>query len=832
MLHNQPKKRRCSYCRYIGHTKRQCLVLRAHSSDGILESGEDKPLLIKEAKITNKINPTKNIPIQTYGEIKQSKYIVNLQEKKSNHWESVEAYAPEAALAQPFREKIDFGGIVARANIEVVEKKQNKEKLMAISAKVNKFFKAYSLGNLRLFSTRIIEKIVFSAKKIMAAKRFAPLSLAFALVVSLPFPAIGYVDKVTKDTHTVVEESANGFLALQSSTMAAFRADLPQAESDLTKALQSFSSAENFLKNDHELLTSILSVLPVVGSQLESRTALLDAGQHLALGNTYLMKGVERASENQEIVLTDRIGIIRDHLKSALPQYKSALAKLAEVDIKTIPTEYQTAFTQFRLLFAAIVDDLGNVIELANALEIGFGSDSFKRYLIVFQNHHELRPTGGFMGSYAIVDIQKGKILKIEIPPGGTYDLQGQLEVTVKPPLPLQLVNGRWEFQDANWFPDFSASAKKIEWFYSHGRGTSVDGVIAINASVLERLLRVLGPIDQEKYHLLLTSDTVLSSIENVVENGEDKAANRPKAILSDLFSELIEVFRTVKPIDALRLLTELHDSMNQKEIQMYFDDSSVQKIFHRYGWTGEIAPTPLGQDYLSVSIANVQGQKSDAVVDQVIDHQAVVSEDGTVENTVVMRRTHHGDSGGMYGVPNMTYVRIYVPEGAELVSAGGFVFPPDASFHVPEEWYTDDMDLANIEREVSVDPKTGTRVTREFGKTSFGNWVLTKPGETSDVFFTYRLPHRLDMQSEHAAAAPFWQSLVLGSEPKRFSSYYLTLQKQSGTNPIINTRVIYPSSWSPVWKSDEVIDMAKNGTVASFSLTSDKKIGVIMQHQ
>jgi hypothetical protein len=122
--------------------------------------------------------------------------------------------------------------------------------------------------------------------------------------------------------------------------------------------------------------------------------------------------------------------------------------------------------------------------------------------------------------------------------------------------------------------------------------------------------------------------------------------------------------------------------------------------------------------------------------------------------------------------------------------------------------------------------------VTREFGKTSFGNWVLTKPGETSDVFFTYRLPYHLDMQSGQAASVPLWQSLVLGSEPKRFSSYYLTLQKQSGTNPIVNTRVIYPSSWSPVWKSDEVIDMAKNGTVASFPLISDKQIGVIMQHQ
>ena len=534
-----------------------------------------------------------------------------------------------------------------------------------------------------------------------------------------------------QDADAVVAESTNGFLALQSSTLAAVRADIPQAGVDLTNALQAFSAAEGLLNDEHSFLTSVLSVLPIVGPQVESRRLLLEAGQYLAFGNTYLVKGMESSSADPDIPFTDRIEIIRDHLQATIPQYKSALARLAKVDIAAVPVEYQGTFADWRVLFAAVVDDLGSVVELSNALAEAFGTDSFRRYLIVFQNHHELRPTGGFMGSFAIVDVQKGKILNVEIPSGGTYDLQGQLDTFVAPPLPLQLVNGRWEFQDANWFPDFAVSAQKIEWFYSHGRGRTVDGVIAVNASVLERLLRVLGPIEHEKYALLLKSDTVLTDLEQTIATGVDREANQPKAILSSLLSELVEVLQTVKPADALRLLTELHDGMNQKEVQMYFNDVKLQDTFRRYGWTGELAPLAPARDYLSVVVANLQGEKSDAVVEQTIEHQAVIASDGTVEDTVVVRRIHRGGNS-FYAKPNISYLRLYVPEGAELLSAGGFTFPPESAFHVPESWNVADHDLQTYEHEEALHVETGTRISQEFGKTAFGNWVQTLPGETS----------------------------------------------------------------------------------------------------
>ena len=37
------------------------------------------------------------------------------------------------------------------------------------------------------------------------------------------------------------------------------------------------------------------------------------------------------------------------------------------------------------------------------------------------------------------------------------------------------------------------------------------------------------------------------------------------------------------------------------------------------------------------------------------------------------------------YGGNNVDYVRVYVPEGAELLDAGGFNYPPEEVFNVPE---------------------------------------------------------------------------------------------------------------------------------------------------
>ncbi len=747
-------------------------------------------------------------------------------------WE-VSAFQEKPAVKQSWV-KADFAEMVRKANYES-RLFGGQARIMNHELKIKTKIKNTEVKQiLNKYYTKIIQKFSSFSFKFpdfqINYRKLAYCSVALFLLVTLPFPATGYYNKIKDDSAKAVEESTNAFLALQSSTVAAFQANIPQAEHDLNIALNSFGNADDILSKEHQALVYVASLVPVVGREISGRQRLLEAGHYLALGNTYLVKGVKE-SEDSKMPMTDRINLLAEHLRGAIPHYQKALENLSAVDMKIVPVEYQKSFSEFKLLFAGLIDDLNDLTDLSQMVDSVFGGEQLKRYLLAFQNNNELRPTGGFMGSFAVLDIQKGKIMGLDLPGGGTYDLQGQLDVFVKPPLPMQLVNTRWEFQDSNWFPDFSASAKKTEWFYEHGRGSTVDGVIAINASVLERLLKVIGPLENQEHGLQLSNINALDSLQSEIEKNKEK--NQPKEVLIDLAEQFLNQMSSLKTTNVIRLLAELNEALAEKEIQLYFNDNSVQQLAREFGWTGELTKISAGQDYLAVVGANLQGQKSDAKIKQVIEHQAVVKEDGSIVDTVIIHRKHLGIPGEpFYGVNNIQYLRVYVPLGSQLLSAGGFSYPPEDAFKVPENWYKKDIDLSNYEKEIGIHAQSGTRITEEFGKTAFGNWAIVAPGEATSIYFTYRLPFKSEKQKTlkyGASEVAALRKILIGQE-KNVSHYSLLVQKQSGTKSDFYSRIIYPENWSPVWQENSDLELAGNGAEFSTILNNDTVIGLVMQ--
>jgi len=765
--------RPCSVCQKIGHIKTDCPVAEARA-----------------------IRAT-HVPVHFSRKPRQSAHVVTLSQKKSINSPLNFPIFSEITPEQPKRVVIDFASLVKKANRNEAEPNQDIDSESSDIVSKKSFLKRIAASYIEFCARLELRFFVWTA---------------FALVVLLlvPYPAFSYYQKLRHDSNYLVSESVNAFLSLQSSTAAALATNLPQAQLDLNVALNSFGNVEAMIEKEHRALIYIASILPVVGEKVVSRQHILAAGHMVALGNTYLVKGIgEAAASSSKADFLERMNILKIHIRGAVPQYQNALMELAQVKSQTLPVEYQNSFADFKVLFAGLIGDLQKMTSVITGLETVLGSDSPRRYLLVFQNHHELRPTGGFIGSMAILDVQRGKIMNLEVPPGGSYDLQGQLDTFVKPPLPLQIANPRWEFQDANWFPDFPASAQKIAWFYKHSRDSTVDGVIAVNASVLERILKVIGPLQNDHYQLQLTAADALEKLQTEVETGEDKALNRPKAIIGDVFHQLINNAGVINSGQIISLVSELGTALTQKEIQIYTVDSAAQKKFSELGWTGEITATLPTQDYLMVVNTNLGGAKSDARITDEIEHQAVVQPDRSIVDTVIIRRKHSGNpSDALYGRPNNSYVRVYVPEGAEIINASGFVYPEEESFKVPEKWYTDDEDLKTHETERGFHVGSGTRITNEFNKTVFGNWITTKAGEDTEVWFTYKLP------------------FFVTAPPSRYS---LLVQKQSGTNSNFSTQIIYPDGWSPIWRNRDDAEIGTNGLRWADTLTTDELFGVVM---
>jgi hypothetical protein len=148
--------------------------------------------------------------------------------------------------------------------------------------------------------------------------------------------------------------------------------------------------------------------------------------------------------------------------------------------------------------------------------------------------------------------------------------------------------------------------------------------------------------------------------------------------------------------------------------------------------------------------------------------------------------------------------------------------------FKAPEDWYKKDIFLSQLETEIGIDPSSGTHITNEFGKTSFGNWTITEPGQTTDVQFIYKLPFKAwndDKKSNLDNWAKIFQS------QHQASNYQLVVQKQSGINSLFESQIIYPNQWSPAWQNGSDVSVAPNGiSVKQTILDTDQIWSLVMK--
>jgi len=460
----------------------------------------------------------------------------------------------------------------------------------------------------------------------------------------------------------------------------------------------------------------------------------------------------------------------------------------------------------------------------------GFEMDS--RLLFVFQNNTELRGSGGFVGSYALVDFHNGEIKNIETPGGGSYDTEAGLYTRVVSPEPLHLVNPRWYFWDANWWPDWPMSASKLMWFLEESNGPSVDGVISITPTVMERILEVIGPLDMTlEYGEIITHENFWPVIQSITEtkplvasstasSTEEQVKPEPKKIIGDLLALLLsELPKRLDKENVIKLIGVFLDSFNEKQLLSYFNDKNDQQIINDLGWDAGINDTK--GDYLMVVNTNIGGGKTDKVIRETIDLFTRVEEDGTVINELKITREHPGEKQDEFtGVRNVNWLRVYVPEGAELISTSGWRTPDQEFFDSPDEGWIVDKDIAANEA-MAITTDNGTKIYTEKNKTVFANWTMTDPGQTTVIKIKYELPVKLDY---HAPPLPSNLLLEFIRPPELpLIPYSLMLQKQPGSlGSAFSQQFIKPLSLQ-LMSSYGDMETNQHGWTIDTTLISDK---------
>ncbi|NCU42773.1 DUF4012 domain-containing protein [Candidatus Falkowbacteria bacterium] len=630
----------------------------------------------------------------------------------------------------------------------------------------------------------------------------------------------------------IIQKTKSAFESLGSGGKASINQNWRQAEKDFNSAENQFSQVSANLKIINDRLLSLASYAnnPELKLVAESKKLLQIGalGSELAAELAAALSGWERANGDW-LVLLDQL---EKKSESAQSLADNLVSKLETIKVENLPAEYQADFKEIISRAEILPTVLSLLSDNAGRFKKLLGSGTDKRYLLVFQNNAEMRGSGGFLGSYALIDFRDGKITNLEVPGGGSYDTEAGLRLNIVAPEPLWLVNPKWHFWDANWWPDWPTTARNLMWFLEKSDGPTVDGVISFTPSVVEELLKITGPIDlSSDYGVVVTADNFWQEVQltaerdNLIEVNPELVAhlplgeeNKPKKIIGALAQEILEILpEKMNQTNFLKLAALAEDSLAAKQVLLYFSDPDLQQMVNDWGWGGVMTQAPY--DYLMVTNTNIAGAKTDRMIRETINQQVNIQNNGRVVVSLKIKREHTAaPHTPLVGVRNVNWMRIYVPEGAKLLRAEGFKTPDEHYFESPDPAWQDNEILKETEGRALIDPLSGTKVYLESGKTVFANWSMVDPGETSELFFEYELPSPLP---KIITADNWFKRFNNWLNPEQMSryNYSLLLQKQPGAvNDNYQLEVKWPDNYTLDWQGPGLV-----GGLAPFTpLTRD----------
>jgi hypothetical protein len=347
------------------------------------------------------------------------------------------------------------------------------------------------------------------------------------------------------------------------------------------------------------------------------------------------------------------------------------------------------------------------------------------------------------LGTYGSIELNNGKMEKLVV--SSIYDLDGQLKENILPPTPVLNVNNRWFLRDSNWFAHFPESAKKITSFYEKEGGETPDLIIALTPNFIVDLLKLTGPITLPTYGLVLDSENFIEQIQFASTLSQAQPTNSPKQVLADLVPLLLQKVNELPKEQWPVFLEKLQENLWGKQIVFFSKDKNLQTKFASFSWTGELLKSE--RDYVSVVNSNLGGTKTDLFVKQATSLVSNIEADGSIINELAI--TRENTLPELENTNNLSFLRIYVPEGSELLSNTGFMFKPVPDINTNE--YKTDSSVLQWEKKLVREGLSGTVIGKESGKTFFGNWVEVKGGETKTVKLTYRLPFKLKKIDRHS---------------------------------------------------------------------------------
>lgn len=313
---------------------------------------------------------------------------------------------------------------------------------------------------------------------------------------------------------------------------------------------------------------------------------------------------------------------------------------------------------------------------LAGAL----GASGPRTYLIVAQNNREIRPGGGFIGTYALVTIDQGNVTDMQF--GDSYELDGSGGRIVLPPDPLRKFGGIpvWLFRDANWSADFPTNAARLQEFFERDRPVQLDGVIAVDVTAFQALLEATGPVEIPEFGETVSADNLIEKTDQHVTY-QGAGGSRHKAFLGGVAEQLADRVLPPEPGQAPDLAGAVWRMLRTKHIQVALDQQELQTAIETAGLAGSLHHAP--DDALQVVDANLGYNKANGAVERSVAHSVQLHSGGGADVTLTVNYQYSGARDGsrveLYD-EYRNFVRVLLPPAARMRSVEGVISEPELS--------------------------------------------------------------------------------------------------------------------------------------------------------
>lgn len=548
----------------------------------------------------------------------------------------------------------------------------------------------------------------------------------------------------------VVYSAYEGFSNILSAGMQATREDFNQANFSFNEALDRFHLAQKELWFLEDASRNFLTR----GKASTSVQGIISGGNHLAQAGkqfTEAIQDISRMLENdssrsaeanfqsktvnnksEKKSLTENLKKDLALMETALSEIQAAEQSLQSVSEDFLPEQIRPKLQNARLKIATLSSMLTSFQTYTPALLKLMGDRYPHRILVLLQNNNEIRPSGGFLGSFLISDMNDGHT-QSEF--HDVYQFDGQLNEFIPAPEEIQNLTKSWSMRDSNYSPDFPTSAQKVAWFLEKEKGPGVDSVLAVDLHFAQALLEITGPVTV--HGVTFTPENFQMLLSYIVE-AKLSGETSPKLILKDFIPEVQK--KLVESKKRSEIIRVFFEEISEKHLQAFSKDDEVEALFFALNVDGAFFRPEKGEDFLSLVHSSIGGNKSDYFIRQEITHRSFVQRSGEVVDQVTLKRKHtwnkeeelrlrkmlrdagfndlpEGLKNILGGSTNIVGTRWYIPNGSVLIDATG-------------------IDLSSVE----------TRYDDDLNLNYFYTILSVPVGEEREISLNYRLPSRLDV--------------------------------------------------------------------------------------